>query len=941
MARSKPTGEASGTSINRPLKDKLHYEHVKLDNGMDILLVHDPTTEKAACAVDVRVGSLSDPKDFPGLAHFLEHMLFYSSEKFPVEDEYMKFVADHGGSTNAYTSAEDTNFHFSVNWPHLGEALDRFAQFFICPTISSEGVDREVNAVDSEHAKNLNADVWRKMQLWRHVGNASHPFSSFHTGDKKTLLTDPLARGLDPHGAVVDFWKAHYCAGNMTCCIYGRQPLSELQAMATEKFGGVVNHGLARPSFSGEVLNQDQTGPQVVRVVPVREGHTIELRWCIPPQQPHWRVRPSEYLSHLIGHEGSGSLFAELKERNLANSLVAGEASESFSACSFFMASISLTDAGQKAIEEVLSLVFAYVHMLKSEQGISADRFEEVRALRELDFNFADKAAPMRHVQGLSSSMQEVPAEHALQAMHHVPLDYDEAAITAVLDSLTPANVNVMWTSKEFQGDTDLVEPVYKTEYSCRALPKEWLQQWERPGKQEALHLPHLNPYIPSDFDLLQEEAAPKPSIIHQTRLTTLWHRLNTSFDLPKAAVIIQITFPESYATPEAAVLEKLLAQIIHDQLNEVAYDAELAGLRFAVNAGSEGFTINFSGYSHKLVGFAEMVMLHFATFTVTDPVFQVRRESLARQYNNMQYMQPYSQAFATNRCMMEEKAWNWQDSATVIPSITPSDLMEHYARAFRRCSLTMHVTGNLSAQTATSLAQHVEDLFKEKFSSKPLFDSQRAQLRVTQVHPGESVLHSEEGTNPEDENSAAFMQFQVAMDDAESGPARLALLDLLVAVASQDAFTQLRTREQLGYLVSLFSWRQWAMHSLGVVVQASAFPAQHLDDRIEAFFEGFETQLKDMSQEEFNDQVEQLVQKKAEAPKYLRQQAEREWREIHDGTLRFDRVDQDIAALRKLTQADLLAFYQEHILNSDTRRRIRNQQLRIQSAIERFLTAM
>lgn len=57
--------------------------------------------------------------------------------------------------------------------------------------------------------------------------------------------------------------------------------------------------------------------------------------------------------------------------------------------------------------------------------------------------------------------------------------------------------------------------------------------------------------------------------------------------------------------------------------------------------------------------------------------------------------------------------------------------------------------------------------------------------------------------------------------------------------------------------------------------------------------------------------QVEQLVQKKAEAPKHLRQQAEREWREIHDGTLRFDRVDQDIAALRKLTRSDLLTFYQ------------------------------
>lgn len=62
----------------------------------------------------MRVGSLSDPAELPGLAHFLEHMLFYASERYPEEDEYSKFISEHGGSTNAYTAAEDTNYHFSV-----------------------------------------------------------------------------------------------------------------------------------------------------------------------------------------------------------------------------------------------------------------------------------------------------------------------------------------------------------------------------------------------------------------------------------------------------------------------------------------------------------------------------------------------------------------------------------------------------------------------------------------------------------------------------------------------------------------------------------------------------------------------------------------------------------------------------------------------------------
>lgn len=58
--------------------------------------------------------------------------------------------SEHGGHTNAFTASEDTNYFFEVNHDHLEPALDRFAQFFLCPLISEDGVSREANAVDSE-----------------------------------------------------------------------------------------------------------------------------------------------------------------------------------------------------------------------------------------------------------------------------------------------------------------------------------------------------------------------------------------------------------------------------------------------------------------------------------------------------------------------------------------------------------------------------------------------------------------------------------------------------------------------------------------------------------------------------------------------------------------------------------------------------------------------
>ncbi len=70
-------------------------------------------------------GSLSDPDNISGLAHFCEHMLFLGTEKYPKENEYSQFLSEHAGSSNAFTSGEHTNYYFDVSHEHLQGALDR------------------------------------------------------------------------------------------------------------------------------------------------------------------------------------------------------------------------------------------------------------------------------------------------------------------------------------------------------------------------------------------------------------------------------------------------------------------------------------------------------------------------------------------------------------------------------------------------------------------------------------------------------------------------------------------------------------------------------------------------------------------------------------------------------------------------------------------------
>lgn len=71
-------------------------------------------------------GFMCDPPDIPGLAHLLEHMLFLGTKKFPKENEYSKFLSEHGGVSNAFTGLDHTNYYFDVVPEHLTGALDRF-----------------------------------------------------------------------------------------------------------------------------------------------------------------------------------------------------------------------------------------------------------------------------------------------------------------------------------------------------------------------------------------------------------------------------------------------------------------------------------------------------------------------------------------------------------------------------------------------------------------------------------------------------------------------------------------------------------------------------------------------------------------------------------------------------------------------------------------------
>lgn len=114
-------------NIIKSKSDKRLYRYLELPNRLGCLLVSDSEADKSAAALDVNVGSGLDPTQYYGTAHFLEHMLFMGTQKFPSENEYTEFIKNNGGSDNAYTSFTDTNYYFDCSNTAFPDALDRFS----------------------------------------------------------------------------------------------------------------------------------------------------------------------------------------------------------------------------------------------------------------------------------------------------------------------------------------------------------------------------------------------------------------------------------------------------------------------------------------------------------------------------------------------------------------------------------------------------------------------------------------------------------------------------------------------------------------------------------------------------------------------------------------------------------------------------------------------
>jgi coenzyme PQQ biosynthesis probable peptidase PqqF len=293
-----------------PAPASLTTQSLILPNGLRVVLCHAPRLKRCAAALRVSAGSHDVPQVWPGLAHFLEHLFFLGTKRFPATDNLMAFVQRHGGQVNASTRERVTDFFFELPQSVFADGLERLCDMLIHPRMAFEEQLREREVLHAEFIAWTRDDASRNQMKLLEPLAVTHPLRWFHAGNRYSLLVPrPTFQQ-----ALRDFYQQFYQAGQMTLSLAGPQSLAELKALA-ERFGGMFAKGTeVKQAAPPRLMEASQQA--CVAVDPLR----IHLIFACE-NLPEGAKEAVGFFCFWAANSQAGGLVEELKARGLAQSL--------------------------------------------------------------------------------------------------------------------------------------------------------------------------------------------------------------------------------------------------------------------------------------------------------------------------------------------------------------------------------------------------------------------------------------------------------------------------------------------------------------------------------------------------------------------------------------------------------------------------------------------
>ena len=883
-------------TIRKSEKDPRHYQAIRLQNGMVVLLVSDPQAVKSLSALVVPVGSLQDPADHQGLAHYLEHMTLMGSQKYPQPDSLAEFLKMHGGSHNASTAPYRTAFYLEVENDALNGAVDRLADAIAAPLLDKKYAERERNAVNAELTMARTRDGMRMAQVSAETINPAHPASQFSGGNLDTLSDKPGSPVLDALHAFRDRW---YSANLMKAVIYSNKPLPELASIAAATYGRVPNHDISKPEITVPVVTDAQKGI-VIHYVPAMPRKVLRVEFRIDNNSAQFRSKTDELVTYMIGNRSPGTLSDWLQKQGLAEGIRADSDPAVNGNSGVLAISATLTDKGLAHRDEVTAAIFSYLNLLRT-QGIDKRYFDELAHVLELDFRYPSINRDMDYVEWLADTMIRVPVEHVLDVVN-IADRYDAQAIKDRLAMMTPQNARIWYISPN--------EPHNKTAYFVNApyqvdkISARTFTDWQQKSAAIKLQLPTLNPYIPDDFTLIKSDKAyPHPElIVDEPTLRVVYAPSQYFASEPKADVSLVLRNPQAMDSARRQVMFALNDYLAGIALDQLSNQAAVGGISFSTGANN-GLMVNANGYTQRLPQLFTALLDGYFSYTPTEEQLEQAKSWYAQMMDSADKGKAYDQAIMPIQMLSQVPYFERKTRRVLLPSITLKEVINYRDNLKARGRPELLVIGNMSARESTDLARQIQKQLGAD-------GNEWCRNKDVLIDSKQLAMFEKAGSSTDSALAAVFAPPNV--DEYSS----MAASSLLGQIIQPWFYNQLRTEEQLGYAVFAFSMnvgRQWGM---GFLLQSSDKQPAFLWQRFQAFFPTAEAKLRAMKPEEFAQIQQAAISQMLQAPQTLSEEASKLSKDFDRGNMRFDSRDKVVAQMKLLTPQKLADFFHQTVVD-------------------------
>ena len=279
------------------------FERIVLPNGLRLLVCPMPHTYSVSVGFFLGTGSRFEAEPIGGASHFIEHMLFKGTERFPTANDIAITIEGIGGMFNASTGREVTNYWVKVARPHFKTALDVLVDMLRHSRFVQEEIEKERQVIIEEINMTLDVPEDLVQLAISALQWPDNPIGRDVAGTKESV-------GAMSRSTLLDYMAAHYGPTNTVLAITGNitvaDSLSVVQAYLGDWQGG---------SRQAYVPHADsQTEPRVKVIY--RPTEQANLCLSLPGLS---RKEPERFVLRLInailGEGMSSRLFQEIREK--------------------------------------------------------------------------------------------------------------------------------------------------------------------------------------------------------------------------------------------------------------------------------------------------------------------------------------------------------------------------------------------------------------------------------------------------------------------------------------------------------------------------------------------------------------------------------------------------------------------------------------------------